>query len=142
MAHAVAGLDAEPGGDHLVVVPHRAVEQHQPRAAQAIGKLRGHGRTAGDIVKGAARSGVRQSQADRIPDAGPKIRACLGVFQIQGHLAGNREGFDLDAAVSAVRRRERFRPADFENPAVHESGVQHIEDVIAAQDLLHPFASV
>lgn len=36
MAHALAGLVAEPGLDHLVVLPHRAVEEHQ-RGAVDLG---------------------------------------------------------------------------------------------------------
>src|SRR5689334_22768265 len=98
MSHALPGLGAEAGRDHLVVAPHRAVEEHQRGACKPRLQLRGDMGAGGDEVEIFARSRLADAKTERVAGAVAAAGMRLA-FQIPGALAGYGEGLDFEAAA-------------------------------------------
>ena len=91
MSHALSGLAAEPGRDHLIVAPHRAVEEDQRRAGQPRLEIVGHSRAGGDEIEIFAARLVLNPQAERVAGAVAAGRMALP-SRYQAPLPGTSNG--------------------------------------------------
>ncbi len=136
MSHALSGLGAEAGHDHLVVAPDRAIEEQERGAGKPRFQLVGDMGAGGDEVEMPARGLVADAKAERV--AGAVIAAGMRLaLEIPGALAGHGEGLDLDAAGRAVGQGGFERPVDLDRHARDVLLAQHVEDAVRLQDRQH-----
>ena len=120
MAHAPAGLGADAGADHVVVLQHRAVEQERVRTRHTGLQLLGHPGAAGDV--GEALATGLDHRADGGLGLGPDLHR--GVLEPERHLAGHGEQRHREAG----HRLEGLVESD--RPALHDVCGHHVEDAI------------
>ena len=141
MPHARAGLGADAGADHLVVLPERAVEQHAVGAGQPGAQRVGHARrsrgcrTARPPPAETRRPMVSPSSAR--PGSAPEASS-----RNSGTLPGTAKASTLQAERRAGGIRQRERPVERQRPAGHDGGVHRVEDRVGRQHRQRPVGTV
>ena len=105
MAHAPAGLRADALADHLVVGEERAVEEDERHAGEPLARRRRISRRSSRHRRSASRRCGSPARASS-PSASNISVSRTALFQIERHLARDRERPHLDAAFAAVRTVE------------------------------------
>ena len=142
MSHRLPGLVAEPGGDHFVVAPHRAVEQHQRRAGQP--RLRSSSTAAQAATNSRylplALSVMRRPSVSPAPSPPP---GWLRPSRYQAPLPATANGSIVEAR-SARRRAAPVRTAGRSRSAWRFTMrlAEHVEDAVGVQDRKHPLMRV
>ena len=134
MSHAVAGLLANTVGNHFIVMPHRAIEQHQFRAFDAVRQILGHGRTTGDVEhRLAAGSSGEASEPIVSSDSRPISRPSPAVSAPPSR---NKATLPGTAKVSTVRPGAISMVLFKANIVrIHMVWIKHIENLVAGKHL-------